>query len=82
MSMRATTIKVEGDLLERIDRHRPREQTITAFVRAVLEQEIRRREMTQAADEYAGFLEKHEDERAWLQEWDSSDLAKAPRRKR
>jgi len=80
--MRATTIKVEGELLERIDRHRPREQTITAFVRTVLEQEIRRREMSLAADEYARFLEKNEDERAWLQDWDSADLARPPRRKR
>lgn len=80
--MRATTIKVEGDLLDRIDRHRPKGQTITAFVRSVLEQEIRRREMTEAADQYARFLEQNEEERAWLHDWDSADLAKPPRRKR
>ena len=81
-SMRATTIKVEGQLLERIDRHRPKRQTITAFVRSVLEQELRRREMEQAASEYRRFLEEHEDERAWLDDWDSADLAKPPRRRR
>lgn len=80
--MRATTIKVEGELLERIDRHRPKDVSITAFVRSVLDQEIRRREMSQAADAYADFLESNEDERTWLADWASADLAKAPRRRR
>ncbi len=80
--MRATTIKVEGELLAKIDRHRPKQLSITAFVRQVLEQEIRRREMAAAAEEYAAFLDRNEDERRWLAEWDSADLAKTPRRKR
>lgn len=80
--MPATTIKVEGELLERIDRHRPKNVTITAFVRAVLEQEMRRRETSQAADEYARFLAANDDERAWLADWDSADLAKAPRKRK
>ena len=76
--MPATTVKVEGELLEPIDRHRPKNVTISAFVRAVLEQEMRRRETLQAADEYARFLASSDDERAWLADFDSADLAKAP----
>lgn len=78
--MRATTIKVEGELLERIDRHRPREQSITAFVRSVLEQELRRREISQAASDYTQFLKDNEDEREWLRDWDSAGLVRVPRR--
>ena len=80
--MKAPAIKVEGELLERIERHRPPEQPVTAFVRAVRERELRRREMSQAADAYALFLADNEDERRWLESWDSADLATAPRRKK
>lgn len=81
-SMKATTIKVEGDLLRDLERAKPANQSMTTFVRAVLRQEVQRRQMAEAADRYVEFLSEHAEERAWLEEWDRADLAAAPRRGR
>jgi hypothetical protein len=80
--MKATTVKVDGELLMEIERVKPRSQTLTAFVRSVLQQEIQRRRMAEAAGRYAAFLRDAPDERGWLGAWDRADLATPPRRKR
>ena len=80
--MKATTIKVEGELLRELSRAKPATQSISAFVRSVLRQEVLRRKMAQAAEEYAKFLRETSDERTWLEEWDRADLAAPVRRKR
>ena len=80
--MRATTIKVEGQLLTELERAKPATQSLTTYVRSVLRQEVRRRQMMAAADRYTAFLQQHPDERAWLDEWDRADLARPPKRKR
>jgi hypothetical protein len=80
--MKATTIKVEGDLLLELERAKPAAQSLTTFVRDVLRREIRRQQMTAAADRYTEFLEQDGEERAWLEEWDRADLARPPRRRR
>jgi len=80
--MKATTIKVEGELLAELERVKPRRQSLTGFVRSVLRQELRRQEMAAAAERYTQFLRRHPDERAWLEAWDRADLARRPSRKR
>jgi hypothetical protein len=80
--MRATTIKVEGVLLEELERSKPRSQSLSAYVRSILESEVRRLKMLAAAEKYSAFLQHNADERAWLDEWDSADLARPPRRRR
>ena len=80
--MRATTIKVEGELLAELERVKPTSQSLTTFVRSVLQQEVRRQQMTAAADRYTAFLQQHPEERAWLDVWDRADLARPPKRKR
>jgi hypothetical protein len=80
--MKATTIKVEGDLLRELERTKPRSQTLSAYVRSLLEREMRRQKLAQAADRYADFLRETPDERTWLEEWVSADLARPPRRRR
>ena len=82
MSMKATTIKVEGELLADLEKAKPRSESLTTFVRSVLLQEVRRRQMIRAADSYTDFLQRHSDERAWLDAWDRADLARPPKRKR
>lgn len=77
--MKATTIKVEGELLERLEQAKPPRQSLTTFVRSILEQDLRRRQMTAAAERYSEFLAEHASERAWLEEWDRADLASPPR---
>ena len=80
--MRATTVKVEGELLEELSRRKPPSQSLSAYVRSVLQQEVLRRKMADAAEQYAQFLSATADERAWLEEWDRADLAAPVRRVR
>lgn len=80
--MKATTIKVDGKLLADLERAKAPRQSVTGYVREVLEREVRRRKMLAAADAYTEFLRANADERAWLDEWDRADLAQAPKRRR
>ena len=80
--MKATTIKVEGELLRELERTKPPSQSLSGYVRALLRQAVLRRTMAEAADRYAEFLRETPDERAWLDEWASTDLAGPPRRRR
>ena len=82
LSMRATTIKVEGELLEELERAKPAAQSLSAFIRSVLRRELVRRKLGDAAERYAEFLHSCEDERKWLEEWDRADLVRPPKRKR
>lgn len=81
-SMKGTTIKVEGALLAELEQAKPKSQSLSAYVRAVLEREVRRRKMLDAAERYTDFLRANDDERGWLEDWDRADLAGAPKRKR
>jgi hypothetical protein len=80
--MKATTIKVEGDLLRDLERAKPPAQSVSGFVRAILRQDLARRKMAEAAERYAGFLQETPAERAWLEEWDAADLARPPGKRR
>ena len=80
--MKATTIKVEGDLLQEIERAKPPQQSISAYVRSILEREMRRLKMAHAGERYARFVRDAPDESAWLEEWDRADLAAPPARRR
>ena len=79
--MKATTIKVEGELLKELQKFKPASQSLSGYVRSLLQQEVQRRKMANAADRYASFLRDHDDERAWLDEWDGADLARPPKRR-
>jgi hypothetical protein len=45
-------------------------------VTALLRQAVLQRKMTEAADRYVEFLRETPDERTWLDEWASADLAR------
>lgn len=72
--MKATTIKVEGELLRKIEEAKPAQQSVTSFVRSVLRKELDRRKLRGAAEQYRMFVEENSDEREWLEAWDRSDL--------
>jgi hypothetical protein len=76
--MKATTIKLEGELLRNLEIVKPDDLSLSAFVRQVLLSELRRRAMAASANEYREFLAKHPEEAKWLHEWESADLASAP----
>jgi hypothetical protein len=80
--MRATTVKVDGELLEQLERTKPAHETLSGYVRSILEREMRRRKLGEAAEEYVQLLRDAPDERAWLDEWDAADLARPSGRKR
>lgn len=80
--MKATTIKVEGELLQELQRGKPESQSLSAYARSLLQREVLREKMTDAAERYTEFLRRQADERAWLDEWDSADLARPPKRRR
>ena len=76
--MKATTVKVDGNLLRSIEEMKPPQQSVTAFIRSVLQKEVDRRTLLQAAHEYRDFVKEHKDEGEWLDEWDRADLVSVP----
>jgi hypothetical protein len=76
--MQATTIKIEDPMLSEIKNILPKDQSLSAFIREVLEREIRRRKMIDAGNQYAEFLAGSASEREWLEDWESADLTNAP----
>jgi hypothetical protein len=77
--MKATTIKVEGELLAALEKAKPPRQSLTAYVRSLLEQALARHRMVEAAERYAEFVRETPDEAAWLNEWESSELTQPPK---
>ena len=78
--MRATTIKLEGELLERIEAAKPVDTSLSAHVRWVLQKDLGRRQARDAAARFKAFIDAHPEEQAWLSEWDGADLAAPPKR--
>lgn len=80
--MRATTIKLEGELLENIEAAKPADRSLSAHVRWVLQKDLERRQARDAAARFKAFIDAHPEEQAWLSEWDGVDLAAPPTRGR
>lgn len=73
--MKATTVKIDGELLEEIEAVKPPDQSVSAYVRNVLRNDIDRERARKAAYRYKSFLEDHREEAEWLAEWARADLA-------
>jgi hypothetical protein len=80
--MKATTIKVEGTLLETLEKTKPPKLTLSAYVRTLLERALRQEQMAAAAERYAEFVREAPEESGWLAEWERADLATHPTKKR
>ncbi len=78
--MSATTIKIESPLLDQLVKILPKDRSISAYVREVIEQDIRRKELIEAAEKYCDFLEAHPDEKGELEEWESFSLDLPPKK--
>jgi hypothetical protein len=79
--MKATTIKVEGNLLEELNGVKPPSQSVSAYVRSLIQHDIRQHKLRESAEQYQAFLATHSEESQLLDEWDAIDLANAPRKK-
>ena len=80
--MRATTVKIEGELLKGIEAARKPGQSVASYVRRALQADLERRLARDAAAAFKEFVETHPEEKRWLDEWDSADLASEPDRVR
>jgi len=79
--MKATTVKLDGELLARIEESKPQGQSLSAYVRMVLQRNLDRTRVRDAAVEYRTFLASDPEEQRALDEWDRADLATPPRSK-
>jgi hypothetical protein len=79
--MKATTIKIDGELLTEIERAKPPGQSVTAYVRTVLRKSLDQHRVREAAVAYRTFVGSHPEEREWLDEWERADLTSPPTEK-
>jgi hypothetical protein len=83
--MKATTVKLDGAILEELKAFKRPDQNLTALVRELLKAQIHRSRMARAAEEYAGFLRENPGEAMELDAWASTPLdhdPAVPRKKR
>lgn len=80
--MKATTVKIEGELLQALEKAKPQSVSLSAYIRELLRKDLKRRRLARAAASYQEFLAANPDEQSWLREWDEADLASPPRRRR
>jgi hypothetical protein len=76
--MKATTIKLEGSILEELMAFKRPDQNLTALVRELLKAQIHRSKMARAAEEYAAFLRENSEESMGLDAWASAPLDREP----
>jgi len=72
--MPATTIKLEADLVKKVAALKPKDESISGFVRELIEKEHRARENRAAAVVYRQYLEENSEERAAMEVWESAPL--------
>ena len=72
--MPATTVKLESDLVEKASALKQPEQSISAYVRSLIEREHRDRKLQEAARTYEQFLNDNPSEREAMEVWESAPL--------
>jgi|GEM_PF-1698199 len=78
--MKATTIKLDGELLRDLEHAKPRDESVTEFVRGTLRRALNQQKLRDSAVAYQALQAGQPDEVAWLKEWESAPLATAPLR--
>jgi hypothetical protein len=73
--MSATTIKLEAELVGKVTSLKPNKQSVSAYVRSLIEKEYRERQLREAAQTYEAFLHKNPAEREAMEEWASAPLS-------
>jgi predicted CopG family antitoxin len=72
--MPATTIKLEADLVRKVVALKPKDESISGFVRELIEKEHRAREHRTSAIVYQQFLRDNPDERMAMEVWECAPL--------
>jgi predicted CopG family antitoxin len=78
--MRATTFKIEDPLIGELSACKPEDKSLSAFIREILEREVTKKKLIEASQKYSDFLKSHSQEREWLEDWESADLVRPPKR--
>ena len=73
--MPATTVKLESDLVEKAESLKSAKQSISAYVRSLIEKEHRDRKLREGAQAYEQFIRNHPAEREAMEVWESAPLA-------
>ena len=74
--MSASTIKLDGEILEEIKPFLEKKQSLSAFVRQSIRNEIKRKKMKKAAITYSETMNEDKDEINEMSEWESADLSR------
>ena len=74
IGMPATTIKLEAELVKKVTTLKPKNESISSYVRGLIEREHRAREHRAAANAYQQFLDGSPGERAAMEVWESAPL--------
>lgn len=72
--MPETTIKLESDLVKKVVALKPKDESISGYVRGLIEMEHLARENRASALAYQQFLEENPLERASMEVWESAPL--------
>jgi hypothetical protein len=73
--MSATTIKLEPDLVSKVKALKPKDESISGYVRGLIEREHEARHHREVAARYQQFLAENPEERAAMEVWESAPLA-------
>ncbi len=73
--MPATTIKLESDLVRKVTIMKPKDESISGYVRSLIEKEHRARAHRVAANTYQQFLQENPGERRAMEVWESAPLS-------
>jgi len=76
--MKATTVKLDGSILQELKAFKRPGQNLTALVRDLLKAQIHRSKMARAAEEYTAFLSQSAEESMELNAWASAPLDREP----
>ena len=76
--MKATTIKLDGSILEDLKEVKRPDQSLTSLVRDLLKAQLHRKKMARAAEEYTTFLSQNNGEALELDAWASASLDREP----
>jgi len=72
--MPVTTIKLESDLVKKVAALKQQDESVSAFVRELIEKEHRARTNHDAALTYREFLQNHPEERSAMEAWGSAPV--------
>lgn len=73
-AMPATTIKLEADLVKKATSLKSKDESISTYVRGLIEREHQARANREAAGRYQLFLDENPEERAAAEVWEAAPL--------